>query len=148
MKENNKTNPTPLSEDVLFIIKTYENHKYVKYVTVEGTLVYTEEFYKLMAEKMTEGNMTAVEAYESLGFDTKILSEARANCAGTRAMQKRFKIKLFEKNPAEFNSRTTFEEMVLKCTRGEMTPDELYANMAARLILLESEVDILKKKKK
>ncbi len=148
MSEKNTESIATVSDDIQKIIDLYGNHKYVSSITKEGNIYYTDAFYSEMAEMMDVKNMTAVEAYQALGFDTSILSEARANSAGTRALKKRHTFKIFEKNPADFNSSTTFEEMVHKCALGEMTRDELYANMASRLIILEAERDSFKKKQR
>ena len=128
-------------------LSAYANHPYVRIIANNGNIYYTEEFYSAMYEKIKGENMTYVEAYNALGFDTAVLTEARANSAGTRAVKMMEKKKLFEKSPADFDSDTTFEEMVKKCVSGEMTRDELYANMAARLIVLEEMNKTLKKTK-
>ena len=128
-------------------VKAYEGHRYVRLIAKNGDFYYTDDFYPAMYDKITNGNMSYVEAYRSLGFDTHVLTEARANSAGTRAVKKMANKKFFEKNPADYDSDTTFEEMVLKCAKGEMSRDDLYANMAARLIVLETMNDTLKKTK-
>ena len=126
----------------------YVGHPYVRTVASNGDLYYTDEFYSAMYEKITRDGMTYVEAYNALGFNTAILTEARANAAGTRAVKMIQKKKLFEKNIADYDSDTPFDEMVRKCLAGEMTRDELYANMAARIIVLEEvNKELLKKTK-
>ena len=126
-------------------IAAYENHQYVRLIANNGNFYYTDDFYAAMHEKITQDNMTYVEAYRALGFDTDVLTEARANSAGMRAVKKMANKKYFEKNPADYDSDTTFEEMIRKCEAGQMSREELYANMASRLIVLESMHETLKK---
>lgn len=126
-------------------IMAYAGHRYVRLIAKNGDFYYTDDFYSAMYEKITQGNMSYVEAYNALGFDTEVLTEARANSAGTRAVKRMKNRKLFEKSPADFDSDTTFEEMVKKCVDGDMSREELYANMAARLIVLEEMNKALKK---
>lgn len=120
-------------------------NRYVRFVAKNGDLYYTDDFYPAMYEKITQEGMSYVEAYRALGFDTDVLTEARANSAGTRAVKKMANKKFFDKNPADYDSDTTFADMMKKCASGEMSRDDLYANMAARLIVLESMNDTLKK---
>ncbi len=126
---------------------SYVGHPYVRLVAKNGDLYYTDEFYSAMYEKISQDGMNYVEAYNALGFDTNVLTEARANSAGTRAVKKMSNKKFFEKNPADYDSDTSFEEMMRKCANGEMSRDDLYANMAARLIVLETMNNALKKTK-
>ena len=46
------------------------------------TIVYSKDFYVAMYKKIHGEGMTYVEAYNALGFDTRILGENRANAAG------------------------------------------------------------------
>lgn len=128
-------------------VMSYAGHRYVRLVAKNGDLYYTDDFYSAMYEKITRDGMNYVEAYNALGFDTSVLTEARANCAGARAVKKMANKRFFEKNPADYDSDTSFEEMIKKCARGEMSRDDLYANMAARLIVLETMNNTLKKTK-
>ena len=59
------------------------------------TIVYHKEFYVAMYKKIHDEGMTYVEAYNALGFDTKIRGENRANSAGKRVMQMARENKLF-----------------------------------------------------
>ena len=120
--------------------------EYVRTIATNGDIYYTEEFYYEMNKLMEEQGLTAVEAYTALGFDTDFLIVARANSAGTRATKKAANRKLFEKNIADYDSDTTFEEMLKRYHNGEITKEDLYANMAARLIVLEEMQKELKKK--
>ena len=126
-------------------IAAYANHPYVKTIAKNGDIYYTDEFYAAMYEKITKESMTYVEAYNALGFDTSVLTEDRAYSAGKRAVQRARNRRAFERNPAEFDSDTPFEEMMSRYLNGSMTREELYANMAARLIVLEEIHKELKK---
>ena len=123
--------------EIIDYISKHVNPKYVKSIAQNGDIYYTDEFYEAMYKKTEQENLSSVEAYNSLGFDTQILTEARAHAARIRAIRKREKKKAFEKNPAAYDSDTTFEQMMERYTKGEMSRDDLYANMAARLIVLE-----------
>jgi len=126
-------------------IMAYAGHPYVKTIAKNGDIYYTDEFYTAMYEKITKESMTYVEAYNALGFETSILTEDRAYSAGKRAVQRARNRRAFERNPAEFDSDTPFEEMMSRYLNGSMTREELYANMAARLIVLEEIHKELKK---
>ena len=126
-------------------ISKHVNPRYVKSIAQNGDIYYTDEFYEAMYEKTGREGLTAVEAYNALGFDTQALTEARAFSARARAIQKMEKKKAFAKNPAAYDSDTTFEQMMSKYINGEMDRDDLYANMASRLIVLESLQKGLKK---
>ncbi len=91
-----------------------------------------------MREKIQSGK-NEVEAYNELGFDTSILSEDRANSAGKRAMKPDPRL-AFEKDISKYDASIPFEEMLIKWKNGEMDRDDLYANMAARLIMQENEM--------
>lgn len=125
-----------MSETVDFITR-HVNPKYVKSIAQNGDIYYTDEFYETMYQKTEREGLTAVEAYGSLGFNTQVLTEARANSARTRAIRRMEKKGVFEKNPAAYDSDTTFEQMMERYVKGEIDKDDLYANMAARLIVLE-----------
>lgn len=127
-------------------IRAYETNKYVRLIARNGDFYYTDDFCLAMYNKITQEGMNYVEAYNALGFDTNVLTLARANCAGARAVKKMANKKFFEKNPADYDSDTPFWEMVSKCSKGEMGREDLYANMAARLIVLETMNETLKKR--
>ena len=123
----------------------YVNHKYVRSIAKNGDIYYTDEFYSEMYHKMADEHMSAMKAYAALGFNTEMLSESRAASAGTRAFQRMEKKEPFVNNPADYDSGTTFEEMIMRFSKGNMDKDDLYANMAARLIYLEEMQKALKK---
>lgn len=118
-------------------ISKYVNPKYVRTIAQNGDIYYTDEFYEATYENTERKGMTAVESYSSLGFNTQFLTEARANAARMRAIRRMEKKSAFEKNIASYDSDTTFEQMMARYVKGEIDRDDLYANMAARLIVLE-----------
>lgn len=103
------------------------------------TIVYHKEFYVAMYKKIHEEGMTYVEAYNALGFDTKILGENRANSAGKRVMQMARENKLFTADPSNYDGSVPREEM------GNLAPEEEIAYLKARNMYLEELVEAQKK---
>ncbi|MBR2528920.1 MAG: hypothetical protein IKE58_10685 [Blautia sp.] len=103
------------------------------------TIVYHKEFYVAMYKKIHDEGMTYVEAYNALGFDTKILGENRANSAGKRVMQMARENKLFTVDPSNYDGSVPREEM------GELAPEEEIAYLKARNMYLEELVEAQKK---
>lgn len=103
------------------------------------TIVYHKEFYVAMYKKIHEEGMTYVEAYNALGFDTKILGENRANSAGKRVMQMARENKLFTVDPGSYDGSVPPEEM------GNLAPEEEIAYLKARNMYLEELVEAQKK---
>ena len=103
------------------------------------TIVYHKEFYVAMYKKIHEEGMTYVEAYNALGFDTKILGENRANSAGKRVMQMARENKLFTVDPSNYDGSVPREEM------GDLAPEEEIAYLKARNMYLEELVEAQKK---
>ena len=102
-------------------------------------IVYAKDFYVAMYKKIHDEGMTYVEAYNALGFDTKILGENRANAAGKRVMKMAAQNKLFTTDPASYDGSVPREEM------GELSPVEELAYLKARNIYLEALVEAQKK---
>lgn len=102
-----------------------KDNKYVKKITNDCGIMYTDEFYTELRSKIN-GGMDRVEAYASFGFDVDVLGENRAYAACKRAINyNRFKnIKLV-------NGTIPYDEM------GEMTPEEELAYLRSRVIVLE-----------
>ena len=98
--------------DIVAFISKYVNPKYVKSIAQNGDIYYTDDFYEATYENTERGGMTAVESYNSLGFNTQVLTEARAYAARTRAIRRMDKKRAFEKNIAAYDSDTTFEQMI------------------------------------
>lgn len=134
------------SKTILSGITEEARKQYVKSISKDGNIQYTDAFYDAMREQINSGK-SHVEAYNELGFDTNILSEARANCAGTRAMKPKAEVP-FSKDISKYDANITFEEMLIKWKNKKMDKEDLYANMAARLIVLDNMNSGLKKNKR
>lgn len=104
-----------------------------------SNIIYTKDFYVAMYKKISEGQMTYVAAYNSLGFSTTILGEDRANSAGKRAMQMAREERLFTVSPASYDGSVPREVM------GTMSPQEELAYLKARNAYLEELVVAQKK---
>ena len=103
-----------------------------------GRIIYSKDFYIALYRKIQEG-MTYVEAYNALGFDTKVLGEDRANAAGKRVMQKARDHKLFTVDETSYDGSVPREEM------GKLTPEEERAYLKARTHYLEEMLSAQKK---
>jgi len=97
----------------------------------EDRLYYSKDFDVALYKKIQEEGMTYVEAYNALGFDTKILGENRANAAGKRVMEKARDHKLFT------TSETSYDGSVPLDMMGQLTPEEERAYLKARNHYLE-----------
>ena len=104
----------------------------------EDRLYYSKDFDVALYKKIQQG-MTYVEAYNSLGFDTKILGEDRANAVGKRVMQKAREHKLFTVDVDSYDGSVPIEDM------GNMNPDEERAYLKARTHYLEEMIQAQKK---
>ena len=104
-----------------------------------STIVYSKDFYVAMYKKIHDDGMTYVQAYNALGFDTKILGENRANSAGKRVMKMAEKIRLFTVDPSSYDGSVPMEEM------GNLAPEEKMAYLIARNAYLEELVEAQKK---
>lgn len=103
------------------------------------TIVYSKDFYVAMYKKIHDEKMTYVEAYNALGFDTKILGENRANSAGKRVMEMARKNRLFTIDPSSYDGSVPRSEM------GDLAPQEEIAYLKARNTYLEELVEAQKK---
>ena len=97
----------------------------------EDRLYYSKDFDVAMYKKIHDEKMTYVEAYNALGFNTKILGENRANAAGKRAMEKARDHKLSTIDETSYDGSVAMEKM------GQLTPDEERAYLKARTHYLE-----------
>lgn len=104
----------------------------------EDRLYYTKDFDVALYKKIQAG-MTYVEAYNSLGFNTAVLGEDRANAAGKRVMQKARDHKLFTVDETSYDGSVSREEM------GELSPEEERAYLKARTHYLEEMLSAQKK---
>ena len=105
----------------------------------EKKLVYSKDFYVAMYKKIHDEHMTYSEAYNALGFDTKVLGENRAWSAGRRAMQMAKEHKLFTVDPSNYEGSVCRENM------GNLNKDEEIAYLKARCAYLEEVVSLQKK---
>ena len=102
-------------------------------------IIYTKDFYVAMYKKIHEEDLTYVEAYNALGFDTKILGENRANSAGKRAMKMAEENRLFTIDPSSYDGSVSREAM------GTLSPEEELAFLKSRTAYLEELVEAQKK---
>ena len=103
------------------------------------TIVYHKDFYVAMYKKIHDEGMTYVEAYNALGFDTKILGENRAYSVGKRVMKMAEQDRLFTVSPANYDGTVPPEKM------GDLAPAERLAYLEARNAFLEEVVEAQKK---
>lgn len=103
------------------------------------TIVYSKDFYVAMYKKIHDEGMTYVQAYNALGFDTKILGENRATSAGRRVMEMARNNKLFTIDPSSYDGSVPREDM------GKLAPEEELAYLKARNTYLEELVEAQKK---
>lgn len=112
-----------------------KDNKYVKKITNDCGIMYTDDFYNELRSKIKSG-MDRLDAYASFGFDVKALGENRAYAACKRAMAKqanRFK------NMKFVNGTIPSSEM------GEMTPEEELTYLRSRVCFLEMAQELKKK---
>ena len=132
-KDSLVTDELPPDEIVPFLdnpfLDTFHGH----------TIVYHKDFYVAMYKKIHDENMTYVEAYNALGFDTKILGENRAYSVGKRVMKMAGENRLFTISPANYDGTVPPEKM------GDLAPAERLAYLEARNAYLEEVVEAQKK---
>lgn len=104
----------------------------------KGKIIYSKDFYVALYKKIQEGK-TYVQAFEALGFSTKVLGADRANACGKRAVQMAKEGKLNTVDPSAYDGSVPMEKM------GTMTPEEEFAYLKARNIYLETVFEIKKK---
>jgi hypothetical protein len=104
----------------------------------KGRIIYSKDFYVALYKKIQEG-MTYVQAFEALGFSTKVLGTDRANACGKRAVQMAKEGTLNTVDPSSYDGSVPMEKM------GKMTPEEEMAYLKARNIYLETIFEIKKK---
>ena len=104
----------------------------------KGRIIYSKDFYVALYKKIQEG-MTYVQAFEALGFGTKVLGTDRANACGKRAVQMAKEGTLNTVDPSSYDGSVPMEKM------GKMTPEEEMAYLKARNIYLETIFEIKKK---
>lgn len=88
----------------------HADNKFVAELTEKmDAFIYTKDFYIALYKQLEKG-MTAIEAYESLGFDTKTLGKDCAQSAAKRARQKARNGE-FEPKADNFDGSVPIEEM-------------------------------------
>jgi hypothetical protein len=110
-------------------------------LTENGRLVYTHDFYVAMYKKLESG-MGSVEAYESLGFDTKVTGVEKAYQAAKRAREKAAANKLYTVDPSSYDGSIPPEQMM---EMANLSSEELIAYLKARNYYLEELVEAQKK---
>ena len=115
----------------------HSGNKFVAELTKNmDAFIYTKDFYVALYKQLESG-MTSIEAYESLGFDTKKLGKNCAQSAAKRARQKA-KNGEFEPKAENYDGSIPIEEMP------EMTLEEKVAYQEARIRYLEDYVEFQK----
>lgn len=116
----------------------HSDNKFVAELTKNmDAFIYTKDFYVALYKQLESG-MTSIEAYESLGVDTKKLGKNCAQAAAKRARQKA-KNGEFEPKAENYDGSIPIEEMP------EMTLEEKVAYQEARIRYLEDYVEFQKK---
>lgn len=116
----------PLTDEILEKLKTnpyFAGHK-------KDQIIFTYEFYLEMYRKITVEGKTYVEAYNELGFDTKLLGEPRATAVGMRIMKMAAEHKLFRINFSKLNDLKDVpddEVVYLLCEREEFLRQLLFS---------------------
>ena len=109
---------------------------YVKGITNDCGIMYTDEFYRKLNEKLEIG-MNSLEAYATFGFDVNVLGENRAYAACKRAKQK---VVTAKKQIKYVCGTKPMSEM------GQMTPEEELAYLRSRVHVLENMLECKKKR--
>ena len=107
---------------------------YVKGITNDCGIMYTDEFYRKLNEKLESGT-NSLEAYAALGFDVDVLGENRAYAACKRAKQK---VVTAKKQIKYVCGTKPMSEM------GQMTPEEELAYLRSRVHVLENMLECKK----
>lgn len=117
--------------------KALDKSSFISHV-VEDKIHYTKDFYIVMYKKMEYEKMSAVEAYESMGFDTDLFGKNRAYKAAQRT-RKLIKDGQYLINPHNYDGSAPRESF------GELTPEQEAAYYKARANYLEILVEYQKK---
>lgn len=119
------------------IIKASDNEFVAELDLEKCKIIYTKDFYIALYKKLELG-LNPVEAYESLGFNTKELGTNRAYNAARHARERVSKTG-YTVDPANYDGSVPRELM------GDLTPAEEVAYLRARNIYLESIIEAQKK---
>ena len=118
------------------------NNKYV-YSVHENKIFYTPQFYEEMYDRMAVKHMTAVEAYESLGFKVDELGVNRADQAGKHAKERHDRNASKGPDFGEYDGSAAIEPDMLE----GLSPDDKVQLLMARCAYLEMCNEFLKKKR-
>ena len=103
----------------------HSDNKFVAELTKNmDAFIYTKDFYVALYKQLESG-MTSIEAYESLGFDTKKLGKNCAQAAAKRARQKA-KNGEFEPKAENYDGSIPIEEMPGTTSRKSTSQTEIY----------------------
>lgn len=119
-------------------LKQLDNEFVKDYDMENDRLIYSKDFYIALYKKLQKG-LSDVEAYEALGFDTKVLGVNRAYAACKRA-------RTYVSKNGYTVKVGNYDGSVDRSLMGNLTPEEEYAFFKARTIYLESLVEAYKKK--
>ncbi len=117
-------------------INLLSKNKYVKNITTKG-ITYTEEFKRIFISENTKGKLPR-QIFEECGFDIDILGMNRVCSSGKR----------WRKSYKESGIRGLSDTRSLSSGRPrtrELSLEEKYARLEAKLNLLEAENELLKK---
>lgn len=136
-KENEGSQQSDLP-DVVTELVPYLDNDYVKEIR-GNRIFYRPDFYVAMYKRIHDENMSYVEAYESLGFDCKVLGKTRAEQAGKNTMEKARQNKLFPTDPESYDGSVPLKELP------HLSTEEMLAYTTKRIIYLEAMVEAQKK---
>lgn len=117
-------------------IKLLSKNKYIKNITIKG-ITYTEEFKKIFITENSNGKLPR-QIFEECGFDIDILGMNRIHSAGKRWR------KSYQENGIIGLSDTRKLNSGRPCTK-DLSIEEKYARLEAKLKLLKAENELLKK---
>lgn len=117
--------------------KALDGNEFIEEV-IGDKIIYTKDFYIVMYKKMEYEKKSAIEAYESMGFDTKLFGKNRAYKAAQRT-KTLIKDGQYLVNPYNYDGSASRESM------GTLTPQQEAAYYKARTIYLERVVAFQKK---
>lgn len=120
--------------------KIMDNNEYVEGIAKNDTFIYSDYFYLDLYRKLETG-LSDIEAYEALGFDTKVLGKDRAYSA-CRHARKLAKDKSFKTNPNNYDGSRFCNNY------DSLTQEEQLAYLKARNEYLEAVFDLQKKTSK
>ena len=135
---NDKTNEAAM-------IAAHLGDSFVKSVTVDGQIYYTDLFYDTLGAKLL-GGLRHKEAISAMGIDPEVLGDDRITSAARRAMKKAENRKPFDDlHPGDYDGSESVEEVLKRYNNGEVDKDDLISQLVARVAYSRAEVAALKK---